>query len=163
MDCRGGRAGPGIYHFVTKMVEWLLEHHDYCGLNCQAAQHHAAIYLLPMMKRERIRTQNPKKLLRLGHFNRTEKERKISVMIEEYTKQVMCNAVAHHLLTDAQPDAMQLPPSWPTTLAFIAEYGTSKLLLPSMEHPSGSQGQLPWLYPLLVHSQLPCWKDSPGS
>lgn len=130
------------------MVEWLLEHHDYCGLNCQAAQHHAAIYLLPMMKREKIRTQNPKKLLRLRHFNRTEKERKISIMIEEYTKQVTCNAVAYHLLTDAQPDAMQLPPSWPTTLAFIA--GT-----PSMGHPSGSLGQLPWLYPLLVHPQPP--------
>lgn len=43
-------------------------------------------------------------------------------MIQEYTKQVMQNTVAHHLLTHAQPVPEQRLPTPSNSLSFIIQH-----------------------------------------
>jgi len=58
--------------------------------------------------------------VRYRQFNRTEKERKIIVMIKKYTKQVMQKAIAHDPLTKAQSaPEQQLPPPGQLSPVFL--------------------------------------------
>ena len=63
----------------------------------------------------------------------------------EYTKQVMHNAIAHHLLTDAQlvPEQRSTP-SRPTPPSLYTGHDVTWYGIPLLT----SLGQLPWLCPL---------------
>jgi len=59
-------------------------------------------------------------------------------------KQVMHNAIAHHSLTDAQPNPEQSGPLPPANHPYILFSMTSD----GMEYPSGLLGHLSWVWPL---------------
>jgi len=90
--------------------------------------------------------------LRRRQFNRPAKGEKIIIMIiSKCTKQVMHNAIAHHLLTDAQPVPQQRLPSWPASPRFIRwvwHHMVRNILFASL-------GQLCWLCPLPISHALP--------